>query len=128
MPYVPMHAPRAPTWRLVEWCCERDSRLAQWFTFHAQSAERLHLPDHDTRTRASAQRVVKNVMEITVRGVNVLLWATIPCGPWRGWQKINMRLGTDAADRICLQRLESESQRMLAVWCETLEQLLRLPR
>ena len=126
LPCVPVHALRMPAWHLVEWCCERDSQLADWFTSHAQSAERLHLPEHDMRTRACARQVVRNVIQVTARGTNVLLWAAIPCGPWRSWQRVNMCSGASTAERIRLQRLES--QRMLAVRCETVEQLLRLPR
>ena len=114
LPCVPVHALGMPAWHLVEWCCERGSQLADWFTSHAQSAKRLHLPEHDMRTRVCARQVVRNVMQVTARGTNVLLWAAFPCGPWRNWQRVNMCSGTSTAERIRLQKLES--QRMLAVW------------
>ena len=48
-------------WHVVEYCCEGNSLLSEWFLRRGHAATRLGLPEWDLRTRVAADAVVQKI-------------------------------------------------------------------
>eukprot|EP00972_Heterocapsa_arctica_P115199 16446535-Heterocapsa_arctica.AAC.1 len=60
------------------------------------------------RRRDSADRVIAEVQEQVRHGIDVIIWAAIPCTPWCRWQTVNAAHSPEAAQRIAQARAESQ--------------------
>eukprot|EP00972_Heterocapsa_arctica_P105135 15492413-Heterocapsa_arctica.AAC.1 len=94
-------------WHVLEYCCEPDSLLSEWFLRHGQEATRLGLPEWDLRTEKAARRVVELAKDTLAKGRHVLLWASLPCTAWCSWQRVNMQLGEKVVQKVNMEREES---------------------
>eukprot|EP00972_Heterocapsa_arctica_P098784 14576294-Heterocapsa_arctica.AAC.1 len=85
---------------LREWCCENDSRLAQWFVNHGHAARRLGLPKTDLKKPCVVDGIAQEIIEAYDDGFHVILWASLPCTAWCTWQQVNARLSHAAFSRV----------------------------
>ena len=103
-------------WLLVEYCCEPDSLLSQWFFDHQQAITRLSLPGQDVTDPAVLARVYHDIVMAVKRGLKVLVWTSLPCTAWCGWQQINMTRSEEAEQRVYAARQVSSA--MLDDWLD----------
>eukprot|EP00972_Heterocapsa_arctica_P102371 15083097-Heterocapsa_arctica.AAC.1 len=55
---------------LVEWCCEKNSRSADWFVRHGHAALRLSLPEWDVRSEGRVDDVLERIVSAQRRVPN----------------------------------------------------------
>ena len=103
-------AARAPTTplHLVEWCCELDSRLSGYFAARGSSVTRLHLLHDDMRLDSNAAKVLEEIKQRLRLGVDVIVWAALPCTAWSGWKRVNAAAGGVTAAAVEAARRESQ--------------------
>ena len=58
-------------WHVMEYCCEKDSLLSEWFLGCGHAAARFGLPASDLRTRRAAEDVVRRVEQALDKGERV---------------------------------------------------------
>ena len=115
-------ATRTPTTplHLVEWCCEPDSPLSSYLAARGSTVTRLHLPHDGIRVDHNAMKVLEEIKQQLRVGVDVIIWAALPCAAWSGWQRVNAAAGgaTTAAieaarreSRVMLHQLQNVLQR-----------------
>eukprot|EP00972_Heterocapsa_arctica_P105127 15490989-Heterocapsa_arctica.AAC.1 len=83
---------------LIEWCCEKNSRLSEWLNRHGHAALSLSLPEWDLREEGRVYKVLERIVAAHNAGFVIVLWAALPCTPWSAWQHINMKT-TEACRR-----------------------------
>ena len=79
-----------PKRRIVEFCCGRNSRIGQ-LNENAEGCEVVRLTiDDDVTTPEGLKKAIKAV---SVTGMPVLLWASIPCTGGSPWARVNATKG-----------------------------------
>lgn len=101
-----MNAVEGP-WLLLEWCCEKTSRLSSWFTQNGHAAIRLGLPEWDLRDPDRVSLVVARAVAASRMGFRIMVWASLPCTPWTAWQRVNVTLSDQNAERVARAQAES---------------------
>ena len=99
--------PAERPWVLLEWACEKDSRLSAWFLKHGQQAVRLTEDNVDLARPGAVARVLRIARMWTQRGYRVLTWAALPCTAWCPWQRLNVAHQAPATHDLTERRARS---------------------
>ena len=81
---LPEH-PRA-TWCIVEWASWPDSELTEAFVRLGHTGRRLGLHNANLAKTEDVRQAALMVNDIRAAGYYVMIWASLPCGPWSTWQ------------------------------------------
>eukprot|EP00972_Heterocapsa_arctica_P082690 12183485-Heterocapsa_arctica.AAC.1 len=92
---------------LIEWCCEKNSRLADWFVRHGHAALRLSLPEWDMRSEGRVDDALLLIVSAHNAGFAIALWIALPCTSLSAWQRINVRTTDACRQRVMKARAES---------------------
>ena len=94
-------------WHVVEYCCEEDSLLTEWFLRRGHTATRMGLPGWDLSTKAGVRRAVEEIRQQLAKGKKILLWAALPCTSWCTWQNVSEQHGVEARQKLEIARRHS---------------------
>ena len=101
--------PDGAEWLLVEWYCDENSGLAQWFLDHGQCVWRMSFPNHDVRDDRQRKLALQIVQKCLQHGLKIFVWYSFEHRDWCAWQWKNYDHGDeDFHDKLVAGRLESK--------------------
>ena len=95
-----VHREEGERWHVVEYCCEEDSLLTEYFLRRGHTGTQLGLPSWDLSAMAGARRAVEEVRQQLDQGKKILFWAALPCTPRCTWKRVNEQIGEETRRRL----------------------------
>ena len=94
--------PPGPEWAVFLWSRVKDNPLAQHLRDRGHQVQEVGLPDFDLTDSDTVKFLIESIREVLTAGKPVLLWATLPSGPWEpdGNRFFEARRRHDARDAL----------------------------